>query len=165
VVHVIDAVGGVRSQLPTPEGGGSGGGGGSTVVDPDGLVELARSVLQDLHADARAVRRRLRELTQTEDDLGPDPKAKELGAVVTTTLDVYLAWSREIESLLQDFQEAMVAAAKEYRDADDVTAEEVRRRSTEVFTDRAGVPVDADGDGRIDRVDRSGERAGEQGGR
>lgn len=162
----------VRTHLPTPADGSPGGGtGGSTVVDPEGLVGLANSVIHDLHADAVEARTQLRELAGGAFELGPDEQAQRMSAVVSEALQVYLAWSREIEELLLDVQDGMVAAAREYTGADDASAAELRRRSTDVFTDHVHVPVDADGDGRLDAVEDTGldardghdERSGGQG--
>ncbi len=150
----------VRAQLYSAgPGGGSGGGSGadrSTVVDPEGLVRLANSVVRDLHADAEEARGRLHALATGAGDLGPDEHAQRMSGVVAEALEVYLAWSREIERLLLDVQEGMVAAAREYRGADDASAAELSRRSADAFVDRVPVPVDADGDGRVDSVQDTG---------
>lgn len=144
----------VRTHLTSA--GPGGGPGGSTVVDPEGLVGLANSVIGDLHADAEEARGQLRALAEGAGDLGPDEHAQRMSGVVSEALEVYLAWSREIERLLLDVQDGMVAAAREYTGADDASAAELRRRSADAFVDRVPVPVDADGDGRLDSVEDTG---------
>ena len=134
-------------------------GGRSVVVDPDGLVDLAGSVIHHLHQDAERARTRLRDLAREDRDIGPDEHAQRLSGVVAEALQVYLAWSREIERLLQDFQDGMVAAATEWRGADDAAEVDLRRRSTAVFADHVHVPADRDGDGRLDAVEDHGREA------
>ncbi len=134
-------------------------GGRSVVVDPDGLVDLAGSVIHHLHQDAERARTRLRDLAREDREIGPDEHARRLSGVVAEALQVYLAWSGEIERLLQDFQDGMVAAATEWRGADDASEIDLRRRSTALFAERVHVPVDRDGDGRLDAVEDTGREA------
>ena len=95
------------------------------------IEQIATDTLGKLSEDNERSRKRLHGATVAAAAFGSDPRGKAMAQSTESAHEVFLTTVSELQNVLEQYRDNLLAVVQEYQDADDASAELVLRRARE----------------------------------